>query len=126
MAWTAGLLLHGDAEVARVFAQDFVERFCDRLAAVAACREWPRGVKGGADADSGPIVQGLGMGASALGIGATRALGDPGWHASLLRAADLAGLGEIRKSPDRFGFEKAIDLWGRTAVNWMPPAPAEH
>ena len=126
MAWTAGFLLHGDPAAATGFAADFVARFCERLAAVAACREWPRGVTGKADADSGPIVQGLGMGASALGLAATRALADDGWHAALLRAADLAGIGEIRKSSDLYGLEKAIDLWGRTAVSWMPqPASLE-
>jgi len=39
-------------------------------------REWPAGRERPADLDSGPIVRGLGAAATALGIGAARAMGD--------------------------------------------------
>ena len=43
---------------------------------VTGFREWPKGVERAEDADSGPVVSGIGAAASAFGISAARAMGD--------------------------------------------------
>ncbi len=43
---------------------------------IVGFREWPPGVDGASDADSGPIVFGIGVAASALGVSAAKAQGD--------------------------------------------------
>ena len=54
-------------------------------------REWPRGVSGATDADSGPIVFGIGSAASGLGIAGARAMGDERTAQLLEVSADEAG-----------------------------------
>jgi len=115
MAWTAGFLLHANAEAAQRFAEDFVARFCERAGPLAACRDWPKGA--GKD--------GPGFASSALGMAATRALPKSDWHPALLRSAAFAGIGEIRQSKDRYAFEKSIDLWARSASEWTAPVVTE-
>jgi hypothetical protein len=65
------------------------EGFLTRVAGVPGFREWPPGVEGVADADSGPILLGIGAAASAFGIAAARAQGDAALAVQLESAADL-------------------------------------
>lgn len=118
MAWTAGFLAVADAPAARAFADDFFDRFCVRDARILgfgvkiACREWPKGVTRKPDAVSGPIIDGYGTGASALGIAALRASG---------RGHDADQLTELSSLASAFQMgplERAILLWGATAVPW--------
>jgi hypothetical protein len=121
MAWTAGFLALADVRAARVFADDFFERFCVRdarifgLDAKLACREWPKGNARAADSVSGPIVDGYGTGASALGIAALRASGREDDADRLTELSSLAGAALAKQ----FGpLENAILLWGATARPW--------
>ena len=50
-------------------------------------REWPPGVEGVSDIDSGPIIAGVGASATAFAVGASRAVGDDATHARLVRTA---------------------------------------
>ncbi len=123
LAWTAGFLgLAGLPEAGR-FAQTLVDDMCGDPSPVglslgmAACREWPRGVKRKADAVSGPIVGGWGSGASALAIAATRITGRTAW-ADALSATSSTMLGALHK---RTGpLERAILAWGAGARSWLP------
>jgi hypothetical protein len=54
-------------------------------------REYPRGVDGPTDIDSGPIVAGLGLSSTGFAIGAARACGDEEVAAALTRTATLFG-----------------------------------
>jgi hypothetical protein len=127
MAWTAGFLAVAGLPMARAFADDFFARFCAedvRLLGVvvpASCREWPRGVDRKPDAVSGPIVDGQGMGASALGIAALRASGRAA-DADKLSAMALMARQWARLQPSmRVGpLERAILLWGASAQPWLP------
>lgn len=56
-----------------------------------AIREYPRGVDGGRDIDSGPIVFGFSFSASGFAISNARAYGDRGLFSSLYASAILAG-----------------------------------
>lgn len=121
MAWSAGFLVAGDPALARRFGEAFAQTFCRRHLGLAACREWPPGVERGPDASSGPIVLGFGIGASALGLAATRALADDSLHRELLRTAHLVGIERMLGQPDRYPLENAIYLWARSARPWTTP-----
>ncbi|MBN2357978.1 MAG: hypothetical protein JXR83_00900, partial [Deltaproteobacteria bacterium] len=120
MAWSAGFLIAGEPALAARFAVQYERRFCLRHAGLAACREWPPGVDRGSDEVSGPIVMGFGVGSSALGLAASRALADPGLQRALLRTAHLVGIGRLLSQPARYPLENAIYLWARSARPWSP------
>jgi len=125
MAWSAGFLVAGDPALAARFAQKFSQTFCRRHLGLAACREWPPGVDNGPDASSGPIVLGFGIGASALGLAATRALPDANLHRELLRTAHLVGVERMLSQPEHYPLENAIYLWARSARPWAAAAASE-
>ncbi len=60
------------------------------LGPVVGFREWPQGITGPADVDSGPIIAGIGTAASALGIAAARANGDEALALQLEASAAMA------------------------------------
>jgi len=60
---------------AELFAQ-YVKSFWRERDLLVGFAEWPRGKTKREDADSGPIIQGIGMAATGLGLGATIACGD--------------------------------------------------
>ncbi len=79
-----------------VFAEDQAralrEGFSAQLAPlVSGIREWPRGVEGPGDVDSGPLVLGLSLSATGYGVAAAVTLGDDAWRDRLLATAELAG-----------------------------------
>jgi hypothetical protein len=120
MAWTAAFLRHGAPDIADAFARDFVERFCERPLGMGACREWPKNVEGKADAASGPIVRGFGVGATALGLAAVHGLPGSDWFDLLSRTAQAGGIDKVLAHPEKAPLEVAIALWGRTARSWLP------
>ena len=83
-----------------------------RSMGMAGFREYPPGVERPADADSGPIVGGLGMAASGLGIAAAKANGDTETFMELSKSYERSHLG---------GFVLLVDelaLWGQTLTPW--------
>jgi hypothetical protein len=76
---------------ARVYRR-FRAAFVTRELGVVGVREHPRGVDGGGDVDSGPLVLGLSASASAVTIGSARAVGDRRLARTLAREAELLGL----------------------------------
>jgi hypothetical protein len=58
----------------------------------SAVREYPRGVRGRGDIDSGPVVLGLGVSATGFALAGARAHGDEATYRGLLRTACLFGL----------------------------------
>ncbi|MBA2662847.1 MAG: hypothetical protein H0U74_11160 [Bradymonadaceae bacterium] len=54
-------------------------------------REWPPGAKHGFDVDSGPIIFGIGMAATGLGLGPARMFGDGASYAAIMRSATVFG-----------------------------------
>ena len=122
LSWTVAFLGMGDRDAAEPFSRDLLNGFCDRRrlqgSVMAACREWPRGVRRGADSASGPVIQGYGVGASALAIAATRVVRSDDWHQALLRAGYRVGLGAIVARPQKYPLENAILHWGRSQRAW--------
>jgi hypothetical protein len=77
----------GAAAVYRRFRTVFVTR---ELGLVGV-REYPAGVEGRGDVDSGPLVRGLSASASAVTIAGARTAGDVGLGRTLAREAELVG-----------------------------------
>lgn len=120
-------------DVDPVFAREqylrFREGFLDRpLWLGPAIREYPHGVDGEGDVDSGPLIRGISLSTTVVAIGAAQMQGD----ASL--AAALAGFGEFAGVPVRtFGTKRyafglvpigdAFLAWSKAARPWTTPAP---
>jgi len=66
-----------------------------------------------ADAASGPIIAGYSVGATALGLPATRTL--PAWNAALELTALANGAGEL---DEHHPLEAALFRYGETARTW--------
>jgi hypothetical protein len=124
LAWTGAFLAMGSHPAAPGFTTTLVDGYCDHPAGstlpLAACREWPRGVKGPEDSASGPLVfGGYSLGASALAIAATRlSSGHASWHAHLLNAAREMGIGPMLAQPGKYPLEAALYGWGTTVRPW--------
>lgn len=94
LSWRIALLHGMDADAAvalyrRYYAASWEERF-----AYAGFREYPRGYAGGADIDSGPLIDGIGLTATGFGLAASRVCGDAATHQRL--ATQLALLPQLR------------------------------
>jgi hypothetical protein len=92
------------------------DRFLVEVGPVRGFREWPPGVDRPADSDSGPIVLGIGVAASGIGLGATRALGAVDDWKALERSAHLAGMGWLADRGPRL--TRAMTLWAEGARPW--------
>jgi hypothetical protein len=94
---------------------------------VGGFREWPRGRGGGGmDVDSGPIVLGVGVAATGLGLGPTRLFRDEESYAVIRRTALLFGGPAWWRSGGYMAaplLGEAILFDGRTARSWFGPAP---
>jgi len=90
-------------------------------------REWPPGYDGRSDVDSGPIVFGIGLAASGIGVGPARLFGDRRAYAAILRTGATFGmprpLGAERKYWLSPLLGEAILLHGMTARRWYGPLP---
>jgi hypothetical protein len=92
-------------------------------------REYPRGRGRAWDADSGPIVEGYGMAATAFALAAARAEGDAETAESLRRTGELLGLPALTLWGKRYlgGSVTIFDVfavWTRT-VPYRAPAAAK-
>lgn len=96
------------------------EGFLTRVAGVPGFREWPRGVEGASDADSGPILFGVGAAASAFGIAAARAQGDGALAVQLEGAADLVLSTGAGGAAAKTVLAEAIRYQGRTQPRLVP------
>ncbi|MFP2904335.1 hypothetical protein ACLESD_04535 [Pyxidicoccus sp. 3LFB2] len=124
LAWTGAFLAMASHPAARTFTRTLVDGYCGHpagdLLPFAACREWPRGVKGKEDSASGPLVHGgYSLGASALAIAATRLSGEhDAWHAHLLNAAREMGIHTTLEHPRKQPLEASLYWWGTTVRPW--------
>jgi hypothetical protein len=90
-------------------------------------REWPSGRAMGMDGDSGPIVFGVGMAATGLGLGPARLFGDAETYATIRRTALTFGVPSWLPSHGYVTsplLGEAILFHGRTARPWFEPPPA--
>ena len=90
------------------------EHFLVRVAGLPGFREWPPGVERAGDADSGPIVLGVGAAASAFAIAAARAQGDAALAVELESAAGLVLSAGAGGAAGRTVLAEAIRYQART------------
>lgn len=76
LSFRSCLLPHLDREYAEEMYKHYANNYWLERGVLTGFAEWPGGVQRFQDMDSGPIVMGIGLGATGLGIGATIALGD--------------------------------------------------
>lgn len=143
-----GMLHLIDPIAAAVLYRRYTRAYWQETGVMAGFREWPRGTTGSADADSGPLIAGLGMAASGFGIGAAAVMGDR-WRTwrlcTQLRAVEALVWLAMRAQrvvplPTRLGIGvEILDPHARTGflfgdvcmfltltwpVGWKPPAPS--
>lgn len=96
-----------------------------------AVREYPAGVDGPADVDSGPLPLGVSLSATVVTLGAARVNGDASLARALANYAEVAGVPVTTPWSKRYAFGlvpigDAFLLWSNTARPWvaeLPPAP---
>jgi len=95
----------------------FVSAFVTREAGLVGVREHPRGVDGQGDVDSGPLVAGVSLSASAVALGAAIANGDAALADSLAGEAEVFGL-PSRLGPRRYALGLAPIGEAFLAFSW--------
>jgi len=76
LSWRIALIADLDAPLAKTMYGAYVKSFWIDRKTVSGFAEWPGGRSSRQDADSGPILMGIGMTASGFGIAAANAAGD--------------------------------------------------
>ncbi len=98
------------------------EQFFTHVAGLGGFREYPPGVDVGADVDSGPIILGMGMAATGLGLGPSRLFGDRRTYISIMRTASSVGFPVVLSPRRRYLFSpwlgEAILFHATTARRW--------
>jgi hypothetical protein len=120
-------------DVDPAFADEQYLRFRDRyivspLGLGPAVREYPDGVDGPADVDSGPLLLGVSLSATVVTIGAAQVHGDAPLAAALANYSELAGLPVDTPWTKRYAFGllpvgDAFLAWSKTARPWVARAP---
>ncbi|WP_208106118.1 hypothetical protein [Streptomyces sp. GC420] len=116
------------------FAEEQYLRFRERyvvfpLALGPAVREYPEGVDGPADVDSGPLPLGVSLSASVVTLGAARVHGDAALAGALASFSEVAGLPLDTPWTKRYAFGllpigDAFLAWSKTARPWAAETPS--
>ncbi|GAA3778478.1 hypothetical protein ACFS5L_28150 [Streptomyces phyllanthi] len=116
-----------------VFAGEQYLRFRDRyvvspLGLGPAVREYPDGMDGPADVDSGPLPLGVSLSASVVTLGAAQVHGDAPLATALAGVSELAGLPVDTPRTKRYAFGlipvgDAFLAWSKTARPWVTKTP---
>lgn len=93
-----------------------------RFLGFGAIREYPAGVAGGGDIDSGPVIFGFGFSATGFSIAGSRAYGDAALFARLYSSAILAGAPTTRAG--RLDFLTAGPLGNSILLAMLTTPPA--
>ena len=126
LSWSLAVLPRLNSKVAAEQWAAYKKHFVGCTAGLCLVREYPPGVDRKADVDSGPVVNGYGMSATAFALAAARANGDVEFAQSLERLGESFGSPVVTPAGKRYlnGAEPMFDvlsLWVRTVR--MPPLP---
>ncbi len=120
-------------EVDPAFAREQYQRFRDLhvvspLGLGPAVREYPEGVDGPADVDSGPLPLGVSLSATVVTLGAAQVHGDAPLAEALANHVELVGLPVDTPWTKRYAFGvmpigDAFLAWSKTARPWVAPRP---
>ncbi len=121
-------------EIDPAFAADQYRRFRDHyvvspLGLGPAVREYPVGMDGPADVDSGPLPLGVSLSATAVALGTAQIHGDAPLAEALANYGELAGLPIDTPWTKRYAFGvlpigDAFLAWSKTARPWTAPPPS--
>jgi hypothetical protein len=124
LSWSLAVLPDLDPEYAAEQWAAYRRGFARCAGGLCLFREYPSGLARGSDSDSGPIVGGLGMSASAFGLAGARATGDMDTAESLRRTGELLGIPALswwgkRYLGGKIALFDVLSVWTRTV-----PTPA--
>lgn len=105
----------------------FRRQFVTTLGGIPGVREYPTGVTGRGDVDSGPLLFGLSASATTVALGAALVHGDRALADPLLHTGEAAGLPLSWRGTKRYAFGQlpvgdAFLVWAKTARPWIAPA----
>jgi hypothetical protein len=126
-SWTTLYLAQVAPDVAREQYLRYREHMSADILGVGGFREWPASRARGMDVDSGPIVFGVGVAATGLGLGPAKMFGDVDRYTTIRRAALTFGVPSWIPSHGYVTapiLGEAILFHGRTARPWFAAAPA--
>jgi hypothetical protein len=122
----AYFLSFGHPEQSRALYRAAADALRVELFGFGALREYPRGVEGNGDIDSGPLVLGLSISATGFMLAASRSHGDPDTHAQLWATTVLFGAPVDRRDRRHFAFGGPLGdammfalLTARPAGEWI-------
>ncbi|MEO3775301.1 hypothetical protein ABGB16_00315 [Micromonospora sp. B11E3] len=122
-------------DVDPAFAREQYLRFRDRYVAAPlglgpAVREYPDGMTGAGDVDSGPLVLGVSLSATVVALGVAQSQGDAALAGALANYGELVGLPVDTPWTRRYALGAlpvgdAFLAWSKTARPWVaaPPDP---
>ena len=122
LSWSCLYAAQFDPELATQLYRRYREQFFAQPFGLGGFREYPHGEFETMDLDSGPVLLGLGMAASGIGLGAARLFGDSTAYAAILRSGAVIGLPPLF-DPSRYllapQLGETILLHGLTARPWF-------
>lgn len=125
LSWTSFYMPQFAPDEARALYEGYREHYAVEVAGLGGFREYAPGVDAGADADSGPIVLGMGVAATGLALGAARLHNDSSTYHRLMQTAASAGapaaLGTGRSYLLAAMLGEAILFHATTARRWEGP-----
>jgi hypothetical protein len=107
----------------------FRDTFVTTVAGIPGVLEYPRGVNGAGDVDSGPLLMGVSLSATVVTAAAARVEGDAALYEPLLDVGESLGLPVTLGGTKRYAFGAlpvgdAFLAWAKSSVPWTF-APAE-
>lgn len=119
LSWTVAMRGLYDPDAARDLYVRYRAHFWTDWGVIVGLREWPPGIDRRPDTDSGPIIGGIGLAASGIGVGAARITASTVDEARLRVAASAAGQSLVKSVHHRTLWSaQAIAAWARTARTW--------
>jgi hypothetical protein len=107
----------------------FRDTFVTTVAGIPGVLEYPRGINGAGDVDSGPLLAGVSLSATVVTVAAARVEGDVDLYEPLLDVGEALGLPVTLGDSKRYAFGAlpvgdAFLAWAKSAVPWTY-VPAE-
>ncbi len=118
-----------DAAWARETYPKFREQFAATILGIAGIREYPVGVEGVGDVDSGPLVAGMSLSSSVVTVAAAQVEGDEALADAMLNVGEALGMpielgGSKRYALGVLPTGDAFLAWAKSATSWtFTPAP---
>ena len=116
-----------DSDFASIQYAHFRELYSRPVLDYVLTREYPRGVFGLPDVDSGPLVFGLSPVASGVSLAAARANGDDETFERMIQLAEMLGVPITLRAEKRYSLGilvagDAFLAWGKTILPWQQDA----